>query len=120
MDDCVFCKIGEKKIPAEIKYESDNIIAIADINPASEVHILIMPKAHVKTIRDAKGMGKLLQEVYSVVDDLVEQNKLHEDEYRVLVNGGKAQKVPHLHFHLLGGKWKKGVREDGVQGVKNI
>jgi diadenosine tetraphosphate (Ap4A) HIT family hydrolase len=54
-----------------------------------------------------------LQEVYAVVDELVEKNKLLNEAYRVLVNGGAAQKVPHLHFHLLGGKWKNGLREEG-------
>ncbi len=107
VEDCTFCQIRDKKIPADLKYESDNIMAFADINPAAEVHILIVPKEHVKSIRDAKGQGKLLQEVYEVADELVENYDLHKDSYRVLVNGGKAQKVPHLHFHLLGGKWNR-------------
>lgn len=107
MDDCIFCKIRDKKIPAKLEYESENIMAFADINPAAQVHILIMPKKHVESIKGAKNLGKLLQEVYGVVDELVEEYNLDKSAYRVLVNGGKAQKVPHLHFHLLGGKWHK-------------
>jgi histidine triad (HIT) family protein len=107
MKDCIFCQIRDKEIPAKMEYESENIMAFADINPAAELHILIVPKKHVKSIRDVKGQEKLLKEVYGVVDELVEKNNLTEGHYRVLVNGGKAQKVPHLHFHLLGGKWSK-------------
>ena len=120
MDDCIFCKIRDKKIPVKFEYESDNIMAFSDINPAADLHILVVPKKHVRSIRDAKGQGQLLQEVYEVVDEIVEEKKLADNMYRVLVNGGKAQHVPHLHFHLLAGQWKKGVREDGVQGVKYI
>jgi histidine triad (HIT) family protein len=107
MADCIFCQIRDRKVPAKMVYESDSIMAFADINPAAEVHILIVPKEHVKSIKDAKGQGKLLQEVYTVVDEIVESEKLVNSHYRVLVNGGKAQVVPHLHFHLLGGKWNK-------------
>jgi histidine triad (HIT) family protein len=105
--DCIFCKINNRELPAKFVYESENIMAFADIHPKAEVHILIVPKEHIKSIRDIKGKEKLLAEVYEVIDKLVEQNNLHEDSYRVVVNGGKSQIVPHLHFHLLGKKWYK-------------
>jgi histidine triad (HIT) family protein len=107
MNECIFCDIRDKKVPAKMVYESENIMAFADLHPAAEVHILIVPKEHVKSIKDAKGQGKLLQEVYEVADEIVEKESLRDNHYRVLVNGGKAQTVPHLHFHLLGGKWSK-------------
>ncbi len=107
MSDCIFCKIKNHELPAKMVYESSDIMAFADINPKAEVHILIVPKEHIKSIRDIKGKEKLLAEVYEVIDKLVEQHKLQDDSYRVVVNGGKAQIVPHLHFHLLGKKWFK-------------
>ena len=119
MEDCIFCKIRDKKIPAKLEYESGNIMAFSDINPTADLHILVVPKKHVRSIRDVKGQGELLEEVYAVVDQIVTERNLVDDAYRIVVNGGKAQHVPHLHFHLLAGSWKKGVREDGVQGVKD-
>ena len=108
MDDCIFCKIINREIPKDFNYESDTIVVFPDINPAAEIHLLIVPKQHIGEIKDlGKGQGNLLEDVYGVVNKLVEENNLTDDLYRVVVNGGKAQHVPHLHFHLLGGQWKK-------------
>ncbi len=108
MQDCIFCQIIERKLPAKIVFESDTIIAFPDINPSADIHLLIVPKKHISGIGNiAKEHGDLLVEVYSVVTKLVVENNLTDDLYRVTVNGGKAQHVPHLHFHLLGGNWKK-------------
>ncbi len=107
MDD-IFCKIIRKEIPKEFIYESENLVAFEDINPSADVHILIVPKQHIESIRDVKSEhGQLLTEVYQAVNKLVTDNNLENGLYRVVVNGGKAQHVPHLHFHLLGGQWKK-------------
>lgn len=108
MNDCLFCKIINKEIPKEFTYESDSLVAFPDINPSADVHILIVPKKHISGIVDiTKEHSSLLSEVYEVVNKLVAENNLENDSYRVVVNGGKAQHVPHLHFHLLGGKWYK-------------
>ena len=108
MDNCLFCKIAGKQLPAKILFESDSIIAFPDINPSADIHILIVPKKHIGGIQDIKAEhGALLAEVYQVVKNKVKEFNLENDRYRVVVNGGKAQHVPHLHFHLLGGQWKK-------------
>lgn len=108
MNDCLFCKIINKEIPKEFTFESDSLVTFPDINPSAEVHILIVPKTHIKGIEDIKeDHGDLLAEIYSVVQKLVKENNLSQKAFRVVVNGGKAQHVPHLHFHLLGGQWKK-------------
>ena len=108
MEDCIFCKIINKEIPKEFNYETNTLVVFPDINPAARVHLLIVPKQHIGEIKDlGKGQGNLLEDVYGVVNKLVEENNLTDDLYRVVVNGGKAQHVPHLHFHLLGGQWKK-------------
>ncbi|MDO8573814.1 MAG: HIT domain-containing protein [Candidatus Daviesbacteria bacterium] len=108
MDDCIFCRIIKKEIPKEFIYESDNLVVFPDINPSADIHFLIIPKKHIKGIGDLTDSdGLLLSEVYKTVDKLVTDNNLNDKLYRVMVNGGKAQHVPHLHFHLLGGNWKK-------------
>lgn len=108
MNDCLFCKIVKKEIPADFVYESDSLAAFKDISPSADIHILVVPKIHISHFGDlAEDHSKLLVEVYQVATKLVADNKLENDLYRVVVNGGKAQKVPHLHFHFLGGKLKK-------------
>ncbi len=108
MDECIFCRIIKKEIPKEFIYESDNLVVFPDINPSAEIHLLIIPKKHIGGVSDLTDSdGLLLSEVYSTVKKLVADNNLGNDLYRVVVNGGKAQHVPHLHFHLLGGNWKK-------------
>lgn len=106
--DCIFCKIINKEIPKEFNLETDNLVVFPDINPSADIHLLIVPKKHIGGISDlGKESGKLLEEIYEVVNKLVLENNLKDNLYRVVVNGGKSQHVPHLHFHLLGGQWKK-------------
>lgn len=108
MNDCIFCKIIKKEIPANFVYESDSIVVFPDINPSADVHFLIVPKEHIGSVGDIREENtNLLVEIYQTASKLVEDNNLKDNSYRVVVNGGKAQHVPHLHFHLLGGNWKK-------------
>lgn len=108
MNECLFCKIVSKEIPKEFDFESDSLVVFPDINPSAEVHLLIVPKKHIRGMADlTENHGGLLVEVYNAVNKLVKENNLEENFYRVVVNGGKAQHVPHLHFHLLGGQWKR-------------
>lgn len=108
MSDCIFCKIINKEIPKQFDYESDSLVVFPDINPSADLHLLIVPKKHIGGIRDiGENLANLLAEVYQTANKLVKENNLTEDLYRVVVNGGKAQHVPHLHFHLLGGNWKR-------------
>lgn len=115
MDNCLFCSIIAGKIPAKFVYESDSVVVFPDLHPAADVHLLIVPKVHIRRIGEiglpagkaGEDRGKLLTQIYGVANELVEKNNLKDSSYRVLVNGGKAQHVPHLHFHFLGGKWKR-------------
>ena len=108
MEDCIFCQVIAGKLPSKKAFENKDIIAFYDINPAADTHILICPKKHITSLNDLnEEHGKLLVEIYQVVQKLVVENSLKLGYYRVLVNGGKAQAVPHLHFHFLGGKWDK-------------
>lgn len=108
MNDCIFCKIIKKEISSNLVFESDGLVAFPDLSPSAEIHILIVPKKHFGGIQDlGETDGELLAEVYSTINKLVSENNLSERMYKVVVNGGKAQHVPHLHFHLLGGNLRK-------------
>lgn len=106
--DCIFCKIIKKEIPANFVHETDSLVVFPDINPSADTHILIVPKIHISGVQDLGSEdGNLLADIYAVANQLVKQYNLTDNMYRVVVNGGKAQHVPHLHFHLLGGQLKK-------------
>lgn len=101
--DCIFCKIVEKNIPADIVAEGDDFTAIRDINPQAPTHILVMPKSHVPDISqlsDGVALGELFQSAARIAREV----KL--DSFRLVVNtgAGAGQTVHHLHIHLLGGR----------------
>jgi histidine triad (HIT) family protein len=107
MEECIFCKIAEHKIPAQIVYEDEEVIAFKDINPVAPVHILIIPKRHIQSVAlitdtDSELIGKIIL----VANKLASENSIVESGFRIVVNHGKnaGQSVPHVHFHLLGGR----------------
>jgi histidine triad (HIT) family protein len=113
LTDNLFLKIIEKKIPATIVYEDDLCLAFKDINPQAPVHVLIIPRKVIATHDDLKPEDSaLLGHLHLVAIRLADQLGL-KDGYRLVVNcrEGAGQTVPHLHFHLLGGramKWPPG------------
>ena len=107
MEDCIFCKIINGEIPSEKVYEDEEILAFKDINPAAPVHILVIPKKHIKSLLEVNEEdSKIIAKIYEVINKIVKDMKMEEDGFRVIVNCGKdaGQEVMHLHFHLLGGK----------------
>ena len=111
----IFSKIINKEIPADVVYESDNVLAFKDINPQAPVHILIIPKIEIPKVSDIKGKehSELLGELIDVANKLAKENGISEDGYRLVFNCGDhgGQEVYHLHMHLLGGrqmKWPPG------------
>lgn len=105
MADCIFCKIAKKEIPNEFVYEDGDIMVFDDINPAKPVHLLIVPKKHVHELlfSDSKLHVKLMKTVQA----MVKKSKLDSKGYRVVINGGGAQAIDHLHIHLMGPMGKK-------------
>ena len=106
MEDCIFCKIIKKEIPATILYEDDEIIAFKDINPAAPIHTLVIPKKHIPSLVELEKEDELLVgRIYTVINKLAENQGVKESGYRVIVNCGKdaGQEVMHLHFHILAG-----------------
>lgn len=107
MEDCIFCRIVERKIPADIVHDDDRVMAFKDINPKAPIHLLVIPKQHISSLdalqeEDAETMGHLIL----VLRQLARQFGIADRGYRVLVNCGPegGQEVFHLHFHLLGGR----------------
>ena len=115
MDNCIFCKIVAKQIPAAIVYEDDDVLAFKDINPAAPVHLLVIPKVHVATLSDCTDEhAALLGKMLALAPKLAEQNgiavKTDADGrpsggFKTLINAGPdgGQEVYHLHLHMYGG-----------------
>lgn len=101
MVDCVFCKIARHEIPKEFSYEDKDLMVFPDINPAKDVHILIVPKKHMEDFMDLSD-SKLMIKILNKAKDVLKKEKLDKRGFRVLFNGGGAQVIDHLHFHIVG------------------
>jgi len=106
---CLFCKIVNNEIPANIVLESDDFIAFHDINPKAPVHILAIPKIHIDSFNEVTS--KLMGKMSSFIQDVAKEVQIDKSGYRVITNIGEngGQEVKHLHFHILGGaklKWE--------------
>ncbi len=107
MSDELFLKIINREIPAEIVYETDEVLAFRDINPQAPVHVLIIPKERIATINDlAPKHTELVGKLILTAVEIARKEGLSEDGYRLVLNCNKAggQMVYHLHLHLLGGR----------------
>lgn len=105
--DCIFCKIINKDIPAEIIFEDEELLVFKDIYPQAPVHILTIPKKHISTINDAKDSDlSILGKMMLKAKDIAKELKIDEDGYRLVMNCNEngGQTVFHIHLHLLGGK----------------
>lgn len=105
---CLFCKIINKEIPANIELENENFLAFHDINPKAPVHILAIPKLHVDSFNEVSS--EMMADMTKFIQDVAKQVNINESGYRVITNVGEngGQEVKHLHFHILGGaklKW---------------
>jgi histidine triad (HIT) family protein len=106
MTDCLFCKIGEKKIPAKLVYEDDELFAFEDITPQAPVHILICARKHFAALHDAQSADdRLLGKMLLTAGKIAREKNLLAGYRTVFNNGeGAGQSVFHLHLHLLGGR----------------
>jgi histidine triad (HIT) family protein len=106
MDDCIFCKIIDRRAPARIVYEDDRAVAIEDTRPQAPVHLLVMPRKHLPSLKEAAGDELLLGHLFAVAAELARGRQLEAKGYRTVVNNGTwaGQTVFHLHVHVLGGR----------------
>jgi histidine triad (HIT) family protein len=105
-DNCLFCKIAAKRIPAKLLYEDDELFAFADIGPQAPTHILLCPRKHLASLAEATPEDQaLLGKMQLVAAELARKEKLSSG-YRTVINTGTGagQSVLHLHLHVLGGR----------------
>ncbi len=106
-EDCLFCKIVEKKIPAAIAYEDEEMIAFNDISPQAPVHIIVIPKKHIERVSELKAADAgLIAKIIFVGNKIAEEKKIAVSGYRFVLNCNRdaGQAVFHVHMHLLGGR----------------
>ena len=103
----IFDKIINKEIPAEIVYETDNILAFKDINPVAPIHVLIIPKYNIPTVNDVENDdSKVISELFLSAKNIAKELGIAKDGYRLIINCNEhgGQTVYHLHLHLIGGR----------------
>lgn len=106
MTDCLFCKIIAGDIPSTKVYEDEAVFAFRDINPQAPTHILVIPKAHISGCNGVTADNSaVVAHIFEVIPQIAKAEGL-VNGYRVVSNCGAdaGQTVPHLHFHILGGK----------------
>jgi histidine triad (HIT) family protein len=104
MSDCLFCKIREGEIPADIIFENDDVLAFNDVNPQAPVHLLIIPKKHISTVNDMTDDDQLIMgKLFSAAKAIAKQKGVSDDGYRLVVNCNEkaGQTVFHIHMHML-------------------
>ncbi|WDN89250.1 histidine triad (HIT) family protein [Desulfosarcina sp. BuS5] len=108
-NDCLFCKIINKEIPSDFIYENDRVVVFRDINPQAPLHLLIVPKKHIRSINDITGedLG-FISEMIIIARDMAKKELVAESGYKLFFNveKGGGQIIFHIHLHLIGG-WKQ-------------
>ena len=104
-DDCLFCRIARKEIPASLVSETDDYVAFRDINPQAPLHVLVVPRQHVASLNEATDPA-LLGGLLLAAAGIAKREGVAESGYRTVINTnrGAGQTVFHVHLHLLGGR----------------
>ena len=106
-NNCLFCRILAKEIPAEIVHEDDRSVVIRDINPQAPTHVLVIPREHIESLDEASQRDEaLLGHVLRVAARVANEAGLADAGYRTVINtgAGAGQSVFHLHVHVIGGR----------------
>jgi histidine triad (HIT) family protein len=107
MDNCIFCRIAERKLPGKIVYEDETTVAFEDIRPQSPIHLLVIPRKHLVSMNDATAQDEtLIGHLFLVAAQLARERQVDGRGYRLVINNGSwaGQSVDHLHVHVLGGR----------------
>lgn len=103
---CIFCKIINQEIPAEIVFEDELVIAFNDIHPIAPVHVLIIPKKHIASMNDMSTEDQAtLGRMLFVAKSIAQEKGIAAKGYKLLIRTGEhgGQEVDHVHLHLIGG-----------------
>lgn len=104
--DCTFCKISAGEIPSQKVYEDNRMMVFKDIQPQAPVHLLAVPKTHIESVEEITPENSMVvAHIFTVIARISKEQGLGEG-YRVVTNCGEhgQQTVPHLHFHIIGGR----------------
>lgn len=107
MNDCLFCKIIERKLPSKIVFEDENLVAFEDVNPQAPVHILLVPRRHIESVNGVEEIDReLMGHLFWISRKLAQERGVAASGYRLVVNSGASagQSVFHIHVHLVGGR----------------
>ena len=105
--DCIFCQIVAGKVPSDIVYQDEEVVAFRDINPVAPTHLLIIPKKHIPSLAHLSETElPIIGHMVKVANQVAREGGGAESGYRLVINCGEqgGQLVPHLHMHLLGGR----------------
>jgi histidine triad (HIT) family protein len=104
---CLFCRIVAREAPAEILHETETVLAFRDIRPGAPTHVLIIPKEHIRDVRDLEDRhAGMVLDLFQAAAHLAKTERVDESGWRLVWNVGPdaRQSVFHLHIHLLGGR----------------
>lgn len=106
MAECIFCRIVRGEISCDKVYDSGQVVAFKDRNPKAPVHVLVVPRQHIETINDLPRHPELAAEILNAIASVARACGIAESGFRVIGNANRdgGQEVPHVHFHLLGGR----------------
>lgn len=106
VEDCIFCKIVKGILPSDFLFEDEDLVVFKDINPLAPVHLLIVPKKHIRSINDLEEADAgLVGRLILTARDMAGKMAVNKSGYRLFFNveKGGGQEVFHLHLHLIGG-----------------
>ena len=112
--DCIFCKIVAGTAPSKKVYEDRHVLAFWDIRPRAKVHLLVIPKQHVASLKELDDLSvEARAALLSACVKVAREQGILDEGFRVISNAGKdaGQSVFHLHFHVVGGEK---LREDAI------
>lgn len=104
-EQCLFCRIARREVPATLVAETEDCVAFRDINPQAPVHVLVVPREHVTSLNDATD-ARLVGRLAIVAAEIARKEGIADSGYRTVINtnADAGQTVSHIHLHLLGGR----------------
>jgi len=114
MTNCIFCKIANKELKADIILEDEKVIVFKDINPKAPIHLLIIPKEHIASINDLELENQdLAGYMILIAKKIAKQMNFADKGYKLIFNVGRdgGQVVEHIHLHILSGGYTRSLAE---------
>ena len=107
MSDCIFCRIAGGEIPANLFYESDDVVAFDDISPQAPVHVIIIPRRHISTTLEmSEKAPELFGSMIKASSEIARKKGVDKSGFRLILNTNAdgGQEIFHVHMHLMGGE----------------